>query len=189
MPGFEDVLTAALVEIPAPFSAHWADEFEPASVIRESGHHGLGQPPTARSLSLPASYWKAPASPPPGVCAIKAGRLKGLRPRWGHVVAAVSATTDIAAGGFISCADTELSLTGSSLDAAVLLDASQPGTTPQPLPNATRVPGHGQLASAPGWAGTILARRIPGAWLLVEGGRGLRQRERVLAHLSATVRL
>jgi hypothetical protein len=186
--GLEDVLTAVLVEIPAPFPAHWFDEFEPASVVRESGHHGLGQPPTARSLSLPAGYWKAPAPPPPGACAIKAGHLQ-LRPRWGHVVASVSATPDIAGGGFVSCADTEFSLAGSSLDAAVLLDAAQPGTTPQPLPNATRVPGHGQLYSTPGWAGTILARRIPGAWLLVEGGRGLRQRERVLARLSATIRL
>lgn len=189
VPGLEDTVAAALVEIPAPFPAHWSDEFEPDRGISESGHHGLGQPPTSRSLSLPTSYWKAPASPSSGVCSIQAGRLAGLRSRWGHVVTVVSAASDVAGDGFASCADTEYSLAGSSLDAAVLLDAAVPGATPAALPNASIVRGHPHLYAAPGWAGAILARRIHGAWLLVEGGRGLRQRERLLADLSAAVRL
>ncbi len=51
------------------------------------------------------------------------------------------------------------------------------------------VGAHAGMYAAPGWSGPILVRRIPGAWLAAEGGRGLAQRKQVLAHLSAVVRL
>jgi hypothetical protein len=189
--GFDGEFSAALVEIPGTTAGRWPDEFEAVSRgFRESSHHGLGQPPTAPSISLPATYWKAPQAPPSGPCAIGIGRLPGLRLRWGHVVGAVRAVPELAQGGYISCDDTELSVRGSSLNAAILLDAAQPGfAPPQPLPNAHPVRGPRHLYAAPGWSGTILAERVGDAWLVVEGGRGLRQRESVLAHLRATVRL
>lgn len=189
--GFLGQFSAALVVIPGTTSPRWPDEFEAISQgVKESSHHGLGQAPTAPSTSLSATYWKSPQKPPSGSCAIRVGHLPGLRSRWGHVVETVRPVPELAQGGFISCDDTELSMHGSSLDAAVLVDAAQPGfASPQPLPNAQPVRGRRRLYAAPGWSGAILAQRIAHAWLVVEGGRGLRQRELVLAHLRATVHI
>jgi hypothetical protein len=185
-------LSAALVELSAPFPAasHWFDEFEPVfRSIRNSGSRGLSAPEDAYSVTLPASGWQAPQSPPAGVCSLTASHLAGLRPRFGHVVTSLSPTRGIAGGGFASCIDTEYSLARSALDAAVLLDAAQPGTAaPAAPPNAAPVRQHPGLFSAPGWNGQILARRAGDAWLAVEGGASLRQREQVLSHLRASVR-
>ncbi len=188
VPGFAGVLGAAVVEISDPFPWIWSDEFEAVSHgLRNSGERGFSAPAFTPTASLPATYWVAPQAPPPGACQIVVVKLAGAKVRWGHVATSVTATPGIAAGGFASCVDTELSYGHSSLDAAVLLDAAAPGATPPPLPNANAVHGQHGLYSAPGFAGEILARRIAGAWLLVEGGRGLRQRETVLAHLRASV--
>jgi hypothetical protein len=184
-------VSAALVEIPAPFPAQsqWFDEFEPVyHGFRSSGSLGFGAPEHAYSASLPASSWQAPEHPPAGVCSIAASRLTGLRPRFGHVATSVTPTPNLAGGGFASCVDTEYSFARSSLDAAVLLDAAKPGAVaPAPLPGAAPVRHHQGLFSAPGWNGQILARRAGDAWLAVEGGASLRQRIRVLSHLSASV--
>jgi hypothetical protein len=91
----------------------------------------------------------------------------------------------VAGRGLLSCADSEYSFAGSTLDAAILLDAAEPGVTPVPLPDATPVHRHPGLYSAPGWKGEILGRRSGGAWLLLDGGASTSQRERVLAHLHA----
>ncbi len=187
-------VSAALVEIPAPFPAksHWFDEFESVSEngLTSSGSRGLSAPELDYSASLPASSWQAPETPPAGVCSLTAVHLRGLTPRFGHVVTSLAPTRDLAGGGFASCIDTEYSFAHSSLDAGVLLDAAQPGSaTPLPLPNSAPVRHDPGLISAPGWNGQILARRVGDAWLAVEGGASLRQRIRVLAHLRASVRL
>jgi hypothetical protein len=186
-------VSAALVEIPAPFPAqsHWFDEFEPVfHGFRSSGSRGWSAPEHAYSASLPASSWQAPEHPPAGACSITASHLAGLRPRFGHVATSVTRTPNIAGGGFASCVDIEYSFARSSLDAAVLLDAAQPGSVaPAPLPGAAPVRHHPGLFSAPGWNGQLLARRAGDAWLAVEGGASLRQRVRVLSHLSASVGL
>jgi hypothetical protein len=123
------------------------------------------------------------------VCSLAASHLAGLRPRFGHVVTSLFPTPGIAGSGFASCVDTEYSFARSSLDAAVLLDAAQPGSVaPAALPNAVPVRDRPDLFSAPGWNGQILARRVGHSWLAVEGGASLRQREQVLAHLRASVR-
>jgi hypothetical protein len=186
-------VSAALVEIPEPFPARskWFDAF--AAVvhgIRSSDQRGLIGPEEDYSASLPASEWRAPQQPAPGECSLRVAHLAGMIPRFGHVVANVTPTRGIAGDGFASCIDAEYSYAGSSLDAAVLLDAGQPGlVAPVRLPGATRVPHHPGLFSAAGWNGQILGRRIANAWLLVEGGASLRQRIRVLSHLRASVRL
>ncbi len=184
-------IAAALVEIPKPFPAgsHWFDEFEPVlRNFRSSGGRGFSAPERAYSAGLPASGWQAPEHPPAGVCSITAGHLKGLTPRFGHVVTSLAPTPGLAGDGFASCIDTEYSFAHSSFDAAVLLDAAQPGSgTPVPLPNAAPVHHHSGLFSAPGYSGQILARRVGNAWLAVEGGASLRQRIQVLSHLRATL--
>jgi hypothetical protein len=186
-------VSAALVEIADPFPAKsgWFDEFQPVlRNLRSSGGRGFSAPERDYSASLPASAWQAPGQPPAGVCSIIATRLKGLTPRFGHVATSLSPTPDLAGGGFASCIDTEYSFAHSSLDAAVLLDAAQPGSAlPAALPGAIPVAHHPGLVSAPGWNGQILARRAGEAWLAVEGGASLRQRIQVLSHLRAGVRL
>jgi hypothetical protein len=186
-------VSAALVEIPAPFPAHsgWFDGFDPVwHGIRSSVDHGLGAAEDDYSASLPASEWRRPQPPAAGECSLGVVHLAGMISRFGHVVAKVTPTGGIAGDGFASCIDTEYSYAGSSLDAAVLLNAGQPGlAAPVKLPGAIRVPHHPGLFSAPGWNGQILGRRIANAWLLVEGGASLHQRIRVLSHLRASVRL
>lgn len=184
-------LSAAVVELAAPFPAKsgWFDEFDPVSHdVRTSGARGYGAPENDYSVSLPTAGWQAPQEPPAGACSLVATRLPGLRPRFGHVATSLSPTPGVAGGGFASCADTEYSFGRSSLDAAILLDADEPGLMePAELPGATRVHHHPGLFSAPGWNGEILARRVGEAWLAVEGGASLRQRIEVLAHLRPRV--
>lgn len=92
----------------------------------------------------------------------------------------------------LSCVDTiyiyrsEHHLTG-----AVLLDASDPGKTPPPLPGMRPLPGHSGIFEGPGSSGKIVARRIPSAWLVVEeeDGIGLSVPVELLQKLHASVRL
>jgi hypothetical protein len=192
VPGVPGV-SAAVVEIAAPFPAQsqWFDEFEPVyRGMRSSGSRGFSAPEHAYTAGLAAVSWRAPQPPPKGACSISAAGLAGLKPRFGHVVTSVPPTLDIAGVGFVSCIDTEYSLAHSSLDAAVLLSAAEPGSVaPVSLPGATPVPHHPSLFTAPGWNGQILARRVGNAWLAVEGGAGLRERVKVLLHLRTSVHL
>jgi hypothetical protein len=171
-------LGAAVVTIPAPYPSIWPDEIDGVvGGFVGSPHSGWGAPSLSPSLTLATTSWQAPQAPPAAPCEIRAGR----------VVPLVTPLAHIAGGGLLSCADSEYSLAGSTLDAAILLDAAEPGVTPVALPNAMPVHRHPGLYSAPGWNGEILGRRIGGAWLLVEGGASAIQRERVLAHLRARV--
>lgn len=184
-------VSAALVEIPAPFPAKssWFDEFESVlDDVRSSGGRGWSAPQRNYSTALPAAAWQAPASSPAGVCSLTPAHLRGLVPRFGHVATSLLPTPGIAGGGFASCIDIEYSFARSSLDAAVLLNAAEPAAAaPASLPNATPVRHHPGLFSAPGWNGQILARRVGEAWLAVEGGANLRQRIDVLSHLRVRV--
>jgi hypothetical protein len=186
-------VSAAIVEIPAAFPAasHWFDEFESvADHSRSSGSRGWSAPEPDYWAGLPTSSWQAPAQPPPGACSLTVVSLAGLTPRFGHVVTSLAPTPGIAGGGYASCVDTEYSFAHSSLDAAVLLDAAQPGSAlPAALPGATAVIHHPGLVSAPSWNGQILARRVGDAWLAVEGGASLRERVEILSHLRARVLL
>jgi hypothetical protein len=98
------------------------------------------------------------------------------------------------AHAFTSCVDVEYDEgEGVSLDAAVLLDASDPGTTPAPLPGMTPVTGQPGIFRALSVSGTLLARRIAGAWLAVEerffrSGRGEAELG-LLQALQATISL
>jgi hypothetical protein len=179
-------LGAAVVTIPAPYPWIWPDEIDGVvGGFSESPHSGWGGPSLSPSLTLATTSWQAPQAPPPAPCEISAGGLRGLRRRAGRVVPMVTPLDHVAGRGLLSCADSEYSFAGSTLDAAILLDAAEPGVTPVPLPDATPVHRHPGLYSAPGWKGEILGRRSGGAWLLLEGGASTSQRERVLAHLHA----
>jgi hypothetical protein len=123
--------------------------------------------------------------PLPGACEIARHGLPALRPQWGHVLAAIQPLTDAEGELFRSCVDTEYFLRGWPLDAAVLLDARQPGRTLGPIPDANPVPGHPAVVNVALGAGPggLTAQRIGNAWLVVAGGASLAQRLEVLGAL------
>jgi len=91
----------------------------------------------------------------------------------------------------MSCVDiTYFYLGEHALTAAVLLNASHPGATPPLLPGMEPLAGHPGIFKAPD-AQEMAARRIPGAWLVVEenDGIGLGVPLELLEHLRATVHL
>jgi hypothetical protein len=87
---------------------------------------------------------------------------------------------------FLSCIDTEYYLHGWPLEVAVLLDAAQPGKVLGAIPGAQPVLGHpGVVNLAAGqFPGSLTAKQIGEAWLVVQGGASLRQRLRVLRALE-----
>jgi hypothetical protein len=76
------------------------------------------------------------------------------------------------------------------LDAAVLLDAAHPGTSPAAIPGLEPVPGRRGYFNGPGdFKGELTATRVGDSWLVLAGGSGLAQRLEILRHLTATVKL
>jgi hypothetical protein len=75
------------------------------------------------------------------------------------------------------------------LQAALLLNAVHPGAKPPDLPEMEPLAGHPGLFEAPGSGGEIVARRIPGAWLVVQevDEIGLTVPLEILKHLHARV--
>jgi hypothetical protein len=87
---------------------------------------------------------------------------------------------------FLSCVDTEYYLHGWPLDAAILLDAAHPGSSPAAIAGLKAVPGAPGFFNGPGdFHGDLTATRHGNAWLVVAGGSGPAQRILVLRHLTA----
>jgi hypothetical protein len=145
--------------------------------------------PRPTAYGLETSSWKRPGHPKRGACEISATHVSGLTARWGRVVRHVRAINGLIGRPFLSCADTEYFFQNWPLDAGIVLDATHPGVSPAPLPLMKPAAGHPGYYQAPGGNGNVLAHRIHGAWLLVEGGDGLQQRFIVLSHLQATIHL
>jgi hypothetical protein len=139
---------------------------------------------------LPTLSLRDPANSAIGVCRIATvAPLVGLVVEGGSVLPQVRSNRGLLGEAFLSCASTGYSADGWSLLAAILLSAAQPGATPPSLPGMERLPGHPEIFEAPGSNGGMVARRVPGAWLVVERGSGNAQRLRVLEHLRAVVHL
>jgi hypothetical protein len=145
--------------------------------------------PRPTGYDLQTSSWKRPGHPKQGACALSATHVRGLTARWGRVLRRIHAIRGLAGRPFLSCADTEYFLQSWPLDVGIVLDATDPGVPPAPLPLMKPAAGHPEYYQAPGGNGKVLARRIHGAWLLVEGGNGLAQRFVVLSHIRATIHL
>jgi hypothetical protein len=109
-----------------------------------------------------------------GACALAPIRpLPGFRPVGGAVMRRIEVAPVLFAGASasMSCVDTEYAdRAGMSLQAAILLDASHPGAAPAALPGMRALSGPMSVFEAPGPNGTILARRLPRAWLIVQSG-------------------
>ncbi len=89
--------------------------------------------------------------------------------------------------GFVACASVSYTWRGWSLLAGVLVNASDPGAMPFPLPGAKLMKGHPGIVEAPGFEGPMVGRSIKGGWLLVAKGANTQQRLELLNHINATV--
>ena len=127
-----------------------------------------------------------------GACALRATRLPcETSARWGSVATVIRPAEGLIGQALMSCVDiTYFYLGEHALTAAVLLNASHPGATPPPLPGMEPLTGHPGIFEAPD-SQEMAARRIPGAWLVVEenDGIGLRVPVELLEHLRATIHL
>jgi hypothetical protein len=126
-----------------------------------------------------------------GPCRLRVSGLPGLRAKWSHVAAAIRPFPGALVGrSFFSCVDTEYYLHNWPLDAAVLLDAAHPGTSPAAIPGLEPVRGQRGYFNGPGdFKGELTATRVGNSWLVLAGGSGLAQRLEILRHLTATVKL
>jgi hypothetical protein len=142
------------------------------------------------SVDLPGTRgWKRPAPVARGACRLTAAGLSRLSAQWGAVLTRISPYTGSVGQPFISCISTEFYLNNWPLLSGVLLDGGHPGAAPASLPAMSPLPGHPGIVVAPGAEGQMVARRIPKAWLVVDGGKDLKQRLTLLQHLRVTIHL
>ena len=143
---------------------------------------------------LETREWVAPAPPAQGVCQMTARPSRGLTAASGSVVSDLRPVVGLIGRPFITCVATRYtyrysSTDESSLQAYMVLDAVHPGVAPEPLPGMTPVAGHPGVEQSRLEGLALVARRVPGAWLLVESGRELGQRLALLADLRGSVHL
>jgi hypothetical protein len=128
-----------------------------------------------------------------GACELTATRLPPeTSARWGSVATKIRPVKGLIGQAFLSCVNiTYFYLGEHALTAAVLLNASHPGARPPRLPGMRPLAGHPGIFEAPGDGNEMAARRIPGAWLVVEEGDriGLGVSVEILEHLHPTIRL
>lgn len=144
---------------------------------------------------VPSRRWTSPAKVPRGPCEIHASSLTGLVVGGGVVVDRLVSHAELPANPLLACVSTSFRLKGAPLIATLLVDATHPGTTPTALPAMKVLPGHPGIYEAIGGGiggladgGQILARRVPGAWLVVGRAESI-QRLALLENLTAAVHL
>jgi Kelch motif len=117
---------------------------------------------------LPRATWAHPQNPPRGVCRLDTSQLRLGTVAWeGAVATAITPVHRLLGRALVSCADTvHIHKVGEYVTTAALLNASRPGSAPPPLPDMTPLAGHPGIFRAASSDGPVLARRIPGAWVL-----------------------
>jgi hypothetical protein len=150
---------------------------------------GAGKAGVPTSVTSPGKPWARPQREPRGICELKSTRLGGLVATAGFVVSRAVPFTGVGGRSFLSCASNSYTFDGWPLVGSVLVDGARPTAPPAALPGMKSIPHSRGLFDAVGANGTMVARRIPGAWLVVSGGRAEQQRLAVVAHLRATLHL
>jgi hypothetical protein len=128
----------------------------------------------------PGNPIHTPTHPLSGACEIAQHGLPTLKPQWGSVILAVQPVANASGELLLSCNDTEYSYDHWPLTVTILVNARRPGAEPGPIPGTTPVPGQPGTVAGDGEA----ARRIRGAWLLVNGGRNLHDQLAILRALA-----
>ena len=188
------------VETPPLFGKrHMVPAHLPRFTPMDRGGMPLAQNDEEGSLvahELAGKGWSPPAPEPTGACELHAAESHGLVTNAGFVIThpeplndLFGSATELFGRPFLSCASTSYSLKGWPIVASVLLDARDPGTSPAPLPHTRAVARSKDVFDALSSNGPIVARRVPGAWLVVSGGEGEAQRQMLLEHLRATVHM
>jgi hypothetical protein len=134
----------------------------------------------------------APSEPAPGVCRLDAPHLRLGTVAWeGAVADAIRPVRRLLGRALVSCADTVyIHRVGEYVTAAVLLDASRPGAAPPALPGMKPFGGHPGIFQASSSGGPVVARRIPGAWVVAttsEGPVGPAMPIEILEHMRVTI--
>jgi hypothetical protein len=129
---------------------------------------GRAGPAVPLSAKLPSKTWARPDRPPPGVCRLTAAKLRpGTVPLEGSVSTALRPVRGVLGSPFVSCARTVYVHGGGEyITAAILLDAALPGEMPPALPAMKPRAGHPGFFEASSSEGQLVARRVPGAWLV-----------------------
>jgi hypothetical protein len=193
IPGFGTVLTRADARLPYGFRAAVFNLRGPTALARTVALNRSGQVISGRSgLPVePTRSWFAGQPSVAGACSLSARRDSPIELGSGTVVTSLRPARSIIGRAFLPCVEVDVGLpaaggTGSDFQAAVLLDAADPGALPAPLPGMEPVARHpGVFDRSTGDPAPIMslgasAERIGRAWLVVTGGRTLSQRLTVM---------
>lgn len=134
-------------------------------------------------FQVPRRSWGPLQRAPRGVCELLASGLVGLASQGGSVMTTVAPHTDVRGREFVDCVHRTYTVAHAPVEANLLVDAAHPGSTPPGLPAMRPWSSHPGTFEGPGIHGDELARRIPGAWLLIAEGKDSRERLALLEHL------
>jgi hypothetical protein len=145
----------------------------------------------ARPFRLPAQYWERPQQEPRGACALAApSRYHAFG---GTTALRLEPETDVEGAALTSCLSVDYKVAGTTLTAAVLVNAKSPMSAPPALFGASPLAGQRGLVNREEDTGlhsssriAFTARRDGLAWIVVEGGRGLAQRIQAVRALEIT---
>jgi hypothetical protein len=132
-----------------------------------------GKPGRPQAFRLPGTRrWEVPARLPRGACELTVARLPRETVVYqGDVATQIRPYRGLLGRALLSCADTiYIYHDEHHLTSAVLLNASHPGATLPPLPAMKPLAGHPGIFGAPGSGSEVVARRIPGACMVVVTG-------------------
>ncbi len=152
------------------------------------------KPGVPLASQLPHLTWAHPQRPPQGACRLDAIHLRLGTVAWeGAVATTIRPVHQLVGRALVSCADTVyIHRVGEYVTGAVLLNASRPGAAPPALPGMKPLDGHPRIFQASSSGGPVLARRIPGAWLVAttsESFGDLAMPLEILEHLRVAIHL
>jgi hypothetical protein len=206
VPGLAGVVSSAAYEVPGvslrEFGGRTRKEVIPAKLFVTLTPFDAGGQPITESVpptpippipppALETRQWERPARPARGVCRIVARHLPGLVATSGSVISVLRRVSGVPGRPYVTCAITNFKYRNDSpeLEAQMVLDAVHPGVAPSPIAALTPVSGQPGVFQSRLDGGSVVGRRVPGAWLLVEEGASLAQRLVLLATLRASVHL
>jgi hypothetical protein len=165
-----------------------------ALAVTALGRDGMPIPinSSAHAFRLPAGFWERPGREPKGACSLRAPQ--GYRALRGTVAFRLVSQPGVEGAALTSCLSVDYQLAGTTLTAAVLVNARSPRSAPSALFGATPVAGEpglvnreeGQDPDNSGFLRPFTARRDGAAWIVVQGGDSTGERIRAVRALEIT---